>query len=190
MRDFFYPTSTDSFVNLFTLEVVDHAYLDRLDAMELDHKEETKTPSFITLMEWFPTARTDVKRKMQARLKNIVAEMELAELSGDVPPHLIAKKKELLMRIAYLTPSKRDSAYPLTAADIETARAAHIRDYISVNRAHKALCLFHTDKEPSMHVYDNKYHCFACGTHGSVVDIIMKLYSCTFKQAVEKILNR
>lgn len=33
---------------------------------------------------------------------------------------------------------------------------------IDVNRYGKALCPFHNDRHPSMVVYDDHYHCFAC----------------------------
>jgi len=35
----------------------------------------------------------------------------------------------------------------------------------------KATCVAHDDKNPSMHLYDNHVHCFACGFHGDVVDV-------------------
>lgn len=42
-----------------------------------------------------------------------------------------------------------------------------------------ALCPFHDDKQESLQVggkgkYANKYHCFACGAHGSAVDFFVK----------------
>jgi DNA primase len=32
------------------------------------------------------------------------------------------------------------------------------------------LCPFHPDKNPSFAVYDDHYHCFACGAHGDAID--------------------
>jgi hypothetical protein len=38
----------------------------------------------------------------------------------------------------------------------------------------KTLCPFHADSTPSCHVYDDHYHCFACGAHGDQVDWLIK----------------
>jgi DNA primase len=42
---------------------------------------------------------------------------------------------------------------------------------LKMNGHHKALCVAHDDKTPSMHVYEDHVHCFACGFHGDVVDV-------------------
>jgi DNA primase len=40
-------------------------------------------------------------------------------------------------------------------------------------RGSKGQCVApaHTDHNPSMHLYDDRVHCFACGFHGDVVDV-------------------
>jgi DNA primase len=44
---------------------------------------------------------------------------------------------------------------------------------IEVGNGGKAHCLAprHQDNDPSMHIYDDHVHCFACGFHGDVVDV-------------------
>jgi DNA primase len=44
---------------------------------------------------------------------------------------------------------------------------------IELSNGGKAHCVApgHQDKDPSMHVYDDHVHCFACGFHGDVVDV-------------------
>jgi DNA polymerase bacteriophage-type len=34
----------------------------------------------------------------------------------------------------------------------------------------KICCPFHADSTPSLHVYDDHFHCFACGAHGDHID--------------------
>jgi DNA primase len=49
------------------------------------------------------------------------------------------------------------------------------------------LCPFHGEKTPSFHVYDDHYHCFGCGAHGSVIDFVMQAEKLSFPQAVERL---
>jgi len=38
---------------------------------------------------------------------------------------------------------------------------------------HKISCPLHEDKTPSMHIYDDgRFHCYACGAHGDVLDFV------------------
>ncbi len=41
---------------------------------------------------------------------------------------------------------------------------------------HKGLCPFHAEKDPSFTVNEGKqfFHCFGCGSHGSVIDFVMR----------------
>ena len=58
---------------------------------------------------------------------------------------------------------------------------------IEVNRYGKALCPFHNDRHPSMVVYDDHYHCFACGEHGDVIDLVASLYGLPVYDAANKL---
>ncbi len=58
---------------------------------------------------------------------------------------------------------------------------------IEVNRHHKALCIFHQDKNPSMSFKDNRFKCFSCGVGGSSIDLVQKLFLLEPLQAVKKI---
>lgn len=50
------------------------------------------------------------------------------------------------------------------------------RDYgIRMNRHGRGICPFHDDRDPSMLVEDDHYHCFACGAHGDVIDLVSGL---------------
>ena len=58
---------------------------------------------------------------------------------------------------------------------------------IEVNRYGKALCPFHNDRHPRMVVYDDHYHCFACGEHGDVIDLVACLYGQPVLEAANKL---
>ena len=67
------------------------------------------------------------------------------------------------------------------------AREAAEHYGIEVNRYGKALCPFHNDRHPSMVVYDDHYHCFACGEHGDVIDLVANLYGLPVLDAANKL---
>ena len=48
---------------------------------------------------------------------------------------------------------------------------------VAVNRCGMALCPFHNDRHPSLLIADDHYHCFACGAHGDVIDLVL-VYKC------------
>ncbi len=58
---------------------------------------------------------------------------------------------------------------------------------LEVNRSRKALCPFHNDRNPSLFVADDHYHCFACGEHGDVIDFVAKLYGLPMYDAAKKL---
>ena len=60
---------------------------------------------------------------------------------------------------------------------------------IRVNRINKAICPFHPDKNPSMHVYPGKrgFFCFVCGTHGDVIDFVSKYFQLPFRESLKRI---
>ncbi|MBI4858327.1 MAG: hypothetical protein HY818_16450 [Acetobacterium woodii] len=58
---------------------------------------------------------------------------------------------------------------------------------INIDRHHKALCIYHQDKKPSMSFKNNRFKCFSCGVGGSSIDLVQKLFSLEPLQAVKKI---
>lgn len=71
-------------------------------------------------------------------------------------------------------------------AHISTIDAAE-RYGIEVKRNGKALCPFHNDRNPSLFVADDHYHCFACGEHGDSIDLVSKLYDLPLHTAAKKL---
>ena len=71
-------------------------------------------------------------------------------------------------------------------ASINTREAAE-RYGVEVNRHGKALCPFHNDRNPSLFVDDDHYHCYACGEHGDVIDFTAKLFGLKLYEAAQKL---
>lgn len=63
-----------------------------------------------------------------------------------------------------------------------------VSDYVNLKRVGKAYrgrCPFHDDKNPSFAVYPDGYKCFGCGASGDVIDFIMQIRGCDFREALE-----
>lgn len=48
-------------------------------------------------------------------------------------------------------------------------------------------CPFHGDRHPSMKIYPDGYHCFACGAHGDVISWVMQYDGVPFSAACERL---
>ncbi|SCX96611.1 CHC2 zinc finger domain-containing protein [Butyrivibrio sp. INlla14] len=70
--------------------------------------------------------------------------------------------------------------------DVITTKQA-VQGYgIAVNRNSMCCCPFHNDKNPSMKV-DNRFHCFACGADGDVINFVEKYYGLSPIEAAKKL---
>lgn len=67
-----------------------------------------------------------------------------------------------------------------------TAREAAERYGIAVDHTGKACCIFHDDQHPSMKV-DERFHCFACGADGDVIDFAARLFGIGVKEAARQL---
>lgn len=86
-----------------------------------------------------------------------------------------------------------DIAAVRQAADI----IALVGEYTPVKRtgsAHKALCLFHDEKTPSMTLTADsdggRFYCFGCGENGDAIDFVRKIDGLTFPEAVGVLADR
>ena len=71
------------------------------------------------------------------------------------------------------------------AASMEAVLAAYgIR-----TDAHKkvALCPFHADKDPSLHVYAHGFYCFACGAGGDAIKFVQRMDGVSAADAARKV---
>jgi hypothetical protein len=71
----------------------------------------------------------------------------------------------------------------ITPDMIERAKEYPI-DTLIDTRTGFALCLYHSDRKPSMYVKNNFAHCFSCGKTADTIDVYRKLYGATFPDAV------
>jgi putative DNA primase/helicase len=53
----------------------------------------------------------------------------------------------------------------------------------------KVCCPFHDDGSPSMHVYEDGYHCFGCGERGDAIDLVCKLDGVDKLEAYRRIMG-
>lgn len=62
---------------------------------------------------------------------------------------------------------------------------------LEINRSGDALCPFHDDSKPSLHVYPGArgWWCFVCNEGGSVIDFVAKLFHINARQAAIRIDN-
>lgn len=60
---------------------------------------------------------------------------------------------------------------------------------LKVNRSGMACCPFHNDKNPSMKIDRNHFHCFGCGAHGDAIGYVAQLYGLSQYDAARKIIS-
>jgi DNA primase len=80
--------------------------------------------------------------------------------------------------------------------DLSRVRAYPIEQFVKFDARGAALCVFHKEKSPSMHLngartqMPNTVKCYSCGKFGGVIDVVMSINSCTFAEAVKLIKAR
>lgn len=55
------------------------------------------------------------------------------------------------------------------------------------NRSDYIHCPFHSEKTPSMRLYEQSFYCFGCGIGGDVIKFVMKLFELSAIDAVKKL---
>lgn len=55
------------------------------------------------------------------------------------------------------------------------------------NKAGFIYCPFHSEKTPSMKIFEKDYHCFGCNEHGDIISFVQKLFGLSFPEALRKI---
>lgn len=81
------------------------------------------------------------------------------------------------------------------SADLQSTKAAvSFRELVSethvIGRARKCLCPAHDDHTPSCHIYDDRFHCFACGAHGDAVDWLELVHNLSTAEAIKELERR
>lgn len=96
--------------------------------------------------------------------------------------HYKKKLEKLNKHVKFFTGKMEE----ISPEKIERAREFPIEELIETRNG-KAICPFHNDHHPSMHVTKNLFHCFTCNEGGDSIDFVMKLENLTFRQAVDKL---
>lgn len=71
--------------------------------------------------------------------------------------------------------------------DCLTMREVLDRYGYELNNKGFVCCPFHSEKTPSMKIFEKDYHCFGCGEHGDVITFVQKLFNLPFQEALKKI---
>lgn len=89
-----------------------------------------------------------------------------------------------------------DIARLVEQADIATvAERLGLHVDSRVRQPRRAICPFHDDKDPSLHLYRggagqterDHYHCFVCGAHGDAVSLVQNYEKVSFWEAVQRL---
>ena len=78
-------------------------------------------------------------------------------------------------------------------ADIVKSRVSALEEGkrmgLEPDRAGFCRCPFHAEKTGSMKLYSGQrgWHCFGCGAGGDVINLVMRYYDLSFRQAIEKL---
>lgn len=74
-----------------------------------------------------------------------------------------------------------------TIKDRLTMREVLLHYGYELNRAGFICCPFHSEKTPSMKIYDTSYNCFGCGANGDVISFVRQLFGLSFPDTLKKI---
>lgn len=69
----------------------------------------------------------------------------------------------------------------------------YVRGFMELRRSGDhfiGVCPFHPDKSPSLHVFDDHYHCFSCNAHGSIIDFEIHRGASGPREAAERLAER
>jgi hypothetical protein len=138
-----------------------------------EHKKEIKEAAkrFIDdALARITKART-AKQVFKANVYALDSEINL------IDGHIEFIKKCVVIILAYTTRQSITDGKITRAFDIKQLKLIPITNFIDF-RHNQAKCIWHDDKNPSMHYYikSNTVHCFSCQKNGDVIDVIQQLH--------------
>lgn len=115
---------------------------------------------------------------------------ELANLCFlfDENKKVLQKRIHDLNRILTITTKKQNRNDEIDVEEIKSISIRYILQKYNIQvRGKMAHCPIRKEKSPSFIVYDNtnSFNCFGCHEGGTVIDLIMKIESCDFKEAIK-----
>lgn len=66
-------------------------------------------------------------------------------------------------------------------------REAAERYGLAVSQGGMARCPWHSDRTPSLKLYEDHFHCFGCGVHGDVIDLAGRLLGLSPRDAAARL---
>lgn len=71
--------------------------------------------------------------------------------------------------------------------NVEEAKKVPVTDLLDFNTRGKAICIWHNDTNPSLHLYkeQNRVWCFSCNQGGDSIEIVKQKYNLDFISAVK-----
>jgi len=155
---------------------------------------EQKIVYYRALRGWLEKQKEDILGLLAKRgFSEDLEEFFLFLIALYVGIPLIWVNREIRRLERYL-PEKRTCKSSENFLDVEEIKkrvdiVEVISDYVSLRKIGKVYmgrCPFHDDRKPSLAVYEDGYYkCFGCGASGDVIDFIMEIRNCDFKEALE-----
>jgi hypothetical protein len=182
--------------------------------VDIDFEYKPELPKNQEWLEIFPEARSYVEKKLtyyrtlKGWLENEARELIKLVVEKNFPEELELYWKFLIKvyigfpliwvnreirRLERYLPIKEKNKASNKFIDVEEVKkrvdiVEVVSDYIELKRTGKVYmgrCPFHDDRKPSFAVYPDGYKCFGCGASGDVINFIMEIRGCDFKEALE-----
>lgn len=153
------------------------------------------TDKLAGLLEEKTELRQEIKNNLLKAYKNVKDEFsiwfgeELVETWKDGRLKLLSREIQKIKWL--LSPNTICSKNKITENMKQKARDYPFDQLIKFNRARKAICSFHPDKNPSMsfNPKTNRIRCFACGASFDTIGYVMKVQGISFLEAVKYLNN-
>jgi hypothetical protein len=127
------------------------------------------------------------QREYQKSIKQDRPYIERALIASFIPE--IEKEITRLEReIGFIVQGSQQKNKGITPEMIEQAQQYPLEYFIELKR-NTALCPFHDDHHPSMGIKNNRFHCFACGAKGDVIEFVMKRDGLSFREAITTLIG-
>ena len=101
----------------------------------------------------------------------------------------LEKLKKEIDKLKFLLYPPKQLPNHIAPQIIERAKAVPFDSLLKLNRAGFAICPFHQEKSPSLHIQKlkNIAYCFGCGWSGDTIKFLMASNSLTFRDAVARL---
>lgn len=149
---------------------------------------DTVIPTKVNFLE---ISSKDTKPKKLKVIRSFFQELNSYEFVVYTEQHrwFVNKAREIA-RMEYLANNKKPFEGVEQDASLSEVKKIPISSLITF-KGGVANCVFHSDRTPSMHYNDensafpNTVKCYSCGKFGDVIDVVIALNNCSFKEALD-----